>query len=557
MVSILILSHRTLGDDDQSKPPKHQVSIKCTAAAFSHDGKLLVTNENGHVVIRRVRDMRAIRELMPDCGEVNLVAWSHDGKYIATAIFGGFGKADDKSQIEVWRTDQWRPIACIPTRGYARSLIFSPVSNTLAVSSGDFHTTIWDCAGNRLVNRFLEDFCGPLAFSPDGKSIAGMSERWNGGYVRSIRSKHIVARIPDDFGCATFSPDGKFLIANCRGTTDTSQFIAWNIRTGKRRLIAHGMQIGTDIRYIGRNIILAQHQYKSEVIRLSDGKTLNEADYLAIQAISDDNKQMLVSENNGAVLRPSWFRGYAMGRITSHHFPINAGWPPPITHVPADSAAKVGVWSAVTSNPASNQELDRAPAEEEYGSPSKEIAHDRTTRTAFVRHQKSQDLTLTSNIYITRETSEGRKAYCYHIDGDIYRVVWSPRGHYLACECNSDFSGPVFHPWRILDISTGRLSSVAVHSTYDDRIAWSLDEKYLALYGGGLEYSKYSTQQVLCCWDIAKNQATPIVTGWHVRAWWPANAGGNLRFACDGGKVDTFDPITNQIDITNNDFASN
>jgi AAA domain-containing protein/WD40 domain-containing protein len=131
------------------------------------------------------------------------VVFSPDGKTLATG--------SEKNPVMVWDVVSHR--AMMPVRGSAvfevTPLLFSPDGRTLLTGGGALQ--LWDIARERAV-AVLEGRAGPVAFSPDGNTLAGCHSNtvklWN------LAVHQEVATLRGHTGPVTavaFSPDGNTL----------------------------------------------------------------------------------------------------------------------------------------------------------------------------------------------------------------------------------------------------------------------------------------------------------------------------------------------------------
>jgi WD40 repeat protein len=193
--------------------------------AFSPDGKKLVVGRGGGV--------ETIQFLDPDTGEklqeitdcalyVRCVCFSPDGKKLATV--------NDSRAIRLWDAETGKEI---PTnsghRDQVLSVVYSPDGKTLASRSSDSTIRLWDAVAGRQRHtlRFGNaEGGGPrwrgegdysLAFSPDGKTLAGLGgslrTRDRVFHVWDVRSGEILADCEQQWypTSVAFSPDGETL----------------------------------------------------------------------------------------------------------------------------------------------------------------------------------------------------------------------------------------------------------------------------------------------------------------------------------------------------------
>jgi serine/threonine protein kinase len=98
--------------------------------------------------------------LLRDAGEVNVVAFSPDGRL---ALTGGLGGA------RVWDAASGRPVAELRHGGAVRAAAFSP-DGRLALTGGDDGARVWDAASGRPVAELSHGRAvRAVAFSPDGR----------------------------------------------------------------------------------------------------------------------------------------------------------------------------------------------------------------------------------------------------------------------------------------------------------------------------------------------------------------------------------------------------
>lgn len=149
-------------------------TLKCpdtvNGIAFSSDGKTLVTVTDSGIRLWDTASWKEVRVLKGHEGPVTTVAFTRDGKMLAT---GGADKT-----VRLWDVATWQEKHTLT--GHADrllSLVFSPDGKQLLTGSADRTAKLWDLAERRAI-RTLEDHGGPVygvAFSPDGKSIATVS----------------------------------------------------------------------------------------------------------------------------------------------------------------------------------------------------------------------------------------------------------------------------------------------------------------------------------------------------------------------------------------------
>ncbi len=164
-------------------------------------------------------------------GQVNCVAWSHDGRHIAT------GSAD--RTVRLWDAASGSEIRSIAGHnGAVASVAFSPDDRRVVTTGEDGTARVWDLATGRPLTVFAEHTSQVYSaeFSPDGRQIV------SGSRDRTVRvwdaaTGEQIAVLDAHQGPVTrvsFSPDGKRLLsASVDGTAKV-----WDLAT-RRELLTH------------------------------------------------------------------------------------------------------------------------------------------------------------------------------------------------------------------------------------------------------------------------------------------------------------------------------
>jgi WD40 repeat protein/DNA-binding SARP family transcriptional activator len=193
----------------------HQRSVN--EVSFSPDGKYLATADWLGVAKIVDRSGRVIRELgvgegfMPDGFNFSDVAFSSDGRLVATGEFDNRGG----ERVRVWDWARRDVLLTIDAEGPRTQVDFDPNGPRVVLSGSDGLAEIWDVeSGTRAAV-----LAGPpggvkgLAFSPDGSRIAAASAD---GLVRLFDAETGATELRlRGSGCAVegvaFSPDGRKL----------------------------------------------------------------------------------------------------------------------------------------------------------------------------------------------------------------------------------------------------------------------------------------------------------------------------------------------------------
>jgi WD40 repeat protein len=202
--------------------------------AFSPDGKLLATGtEDGSIKLWDVKSAGVVRALKSQSGPVLALCFSSDGKYLAS---GGA-----EGTVKVWELPAGKCIHTFPDKGSTlegdkggvQSLAFSPDGKLLASSSEDKTVRIWDLEKGEC-GYIIEEHDAPvrsLAFLPDGNHLATAGEDMT-VMVWKTKSWPIVTRLkhlqrhkapvnylmpsPDAKGVVSASTDGKMMLWDLR-----------------------------------------------------------------------------------------------------------------------------------------------------------------------------------------------------------------------------------------------------------------------------------------------------------------------------------------------------
>jgi WD40 repeat protein len=208
-------------------PESYPVAVPVTAVAFSPDNAEVATSGFHEINLWKTADGALGRRLRGLAERVYDIAYSPDGKWLATAS----GDPGQFGAVKLWIAE---PNGGKPVRDLVEStdcvfaVAFSPDSKKLAAAGADRAIRIWDVeTGKELA--LIEDHADwiiDLAFSPDGKRLASAS-RDKTAKVFDVEKKESLVTFPghaQTVYTVAFSPDGKSIYSG----GEDNQIRVWN-----------------------------------------------------------------------------------------------------------------------------------------------------------------------------------------------------------------------------------------------------------------------------------------------------------------------------------------
>ena len=288
-------------------PESYPVAVPITALAFRPDNAEVAASGYHEINFWRVADGTLDRRLRGLAERVYEVAYSPDGRWMATAS----GDPGQLGAVKLWLAE---PGGGKPVRDLLESgdclfaVAFSPDGKQVAAAGADRTIRIWEVETGKGMTTIEDhaDWIFDLAFSPDGKRIASAS-RDKTSKVFDVAKKESVATFPGHAQAVytvAFSPDGKTVATG----GEDNQVRVWDPDDD-------GKQVRTIGRFGGAVFKLQYTPDGKELVACSADKTVRvfdanggpsrtlqgHADWIYTFAISPDGKTVASGSWDGEV----------------------------------------------------------------------------------------------------------------------------------------------------------------------------------------------------------------------------------------------------------------
>ncbi|MFE8599059.1 WD40 repeat domain-containing protein [Archangium violaceum] len=298
----------------------HDSQVLC--AAFDPSGTRLATgswSDDHNVRVWDVATARSLQVMEGHEGEVRGIAWSADGKRLAS------GSRDHDARI--WDAETGAQLhAFTGQEGQVTSVAFSPEGTLLAVGNLGWRIHLYDVASGRKVRTLQghQQSVLSVAFHPSGRWLAsGASD--DTVRIWDVETGAQVARLDSDTSVRTvaFSPDGEWLAWAALDGVAVARTRDWKRMEGLK-----GEGCYSQVSWLGTSRLGLLRYDRLELLELGDGVTLWTRPYASDghergAAFSPDLKHFALTAADGGVLLSELHAPAPPTLLTEEHRVVN------------------------------------------------------------------------------------------------------------------------------------------------------------------------------------------------------------------------------------------
>ncbi|HUI22363.1 MAG TPA: hypothetical protein VLZ74_15125 [Methylocella sp.] len=301
--------------------------VAVRSVAFSPDSSFLaVANQEGTVTVvdptsARIK-FRLSAAAVPS-QPVHALAVSHDGRYVLTG--------DDGGKACVWRSDTGARLACLVHGGSLQAVAFSPDDRSVATGSSDNSAHLWRWQtrdGARVVKLVQRDTVRALAFSPDGHYLVtgsgdGTVAVWDADQNQDGKRLVCTLRHRGPVTAVAFSPDGTVLAT---GSVDrTVRLWTWRAMATKEHefqsLSHEDAVLAIAFSPDSRHVATASEDYTARIWETESGREVarlaHQTGPIGAVAFSPDGRSVATGSYDGSAM--VWSPSPDPGAITLSH----------------------------------------------------------------------------------------------------------------------------------------------------------------------------------------------------------------------------------------------